>query len=78
MWVARIKRSDSGSLIIDLWSPARNSWYSRAMSGETTSIISWFSTKLDDVEERLAAKGLGAPALACADPRDLLRLQRCG
>ena len=45
IWVARIKRSNSESLIIDVWAPFRKSSYSRAIAGDTTSIISRFSSQ---------------------------------
>src|SRR6516165_9593120 len=44
-WVARISRNDSGSLIIAVWAPFRNSSYSRAIAGGATSIISRFSSQ---------------------------------
>lgn len=40
IWVVRIKRSDSGSLIIDVWALFRKSSYSCAIVGDTTPIIS--------------------------------------
>src|SRR5277367_1252861 len=44
-WVARIKRKYSGSLIIAVWAPVRKSSYSLAIAGDTTAIISRFSSQ---------------------------------
>jgi hypothetical protein len=44
-WVARIKRVDSGSLIVAVWPPFRKSRYSRAIAGVATSISSRFSSQ---------------------------------
>ena len=44
-WVARMRRSDSGSLIIEVWAPFRKSSYSRAIAGDTTSINNRFSSQ---------------------------------
>ena len=60
----------------------RNSWYSRAIvRRRDLDHQPVFEPELDDMEKRLlplhaAAEGLGAPALARADPLDLLAAQR--
>src|SRR3954454_3769453 len=43
MCVARIRRTDSGSLMTSVRELFRNSWYSRTISGGAISIISRFS-----------------------------------
>ena len=45
MWVARMSRSASGSLICDTWELFRNLLYSRTILGVAISIISRFSSQ---------------------------------